>query len=275
MAFEKSTWRLIKSPPLPGALNMAIDEAILEAAGRGTVPPTLRLYSWKPACLSLGYAQPISDVNRAQLAANHWDLVRRPTGGRAILHADELTYSVAGPLNEPRLAGDILSSYRRLAQALLAALMQLSLPVQAMQKEKGEKSAEPEPICFEVPSSYEITVNGKKLVGSAQTRRKDGVLQHGTLPLHGDLTRITQALAFPNEASQVRAAERLLERAATVELALNRVVTWEEAAQAFARAFREILHLEFHPATLTAAEQTRAEQLLQEKYSNSEWTEKL
>ena len=94
-------------------------------------------------------------------------------------------------------------------------------------------AAAPNPVCFEVPSTYEITVDGKKLVGSAQARRKEGVLQHGSLPLAGDLTRIIQVLAFPDEASRSRAAERLLSRATTVETALGRSVSWEEAARAY------------------------------------------
>ena len=196
---KPATWRLIRSVPAHGAWNMAVDEAILESTSHGINPPTLRLYSWAPPCLSLGYAQPASDVDLTALEVHGWDLVRRPTGGRAILHTDELTYSVCGPETDPVLAGDILSSYQRLSSAILSALQQIGLGVQALPKEKDDANTQPEPICFEVPSNYEITINGKKLVGSAQSRRKGGVLQHGTLPLTGDLARITQALNFPDE----------------------------------------------------------------------------
>ena len=115
---------------------MAVDEAIFEASTRGDVPPTLRLYAWEPACLSLGYAQPVADVDEARLHANGWELVRRPTGGRAILHTDELTYSVTGPQDEPILAGEIMSSYRRLSSAILAAVEQIGVGVQALPQEK-------------------------------------------------------------------------------------------------------------------------------------------
>jgi lipoate-protein ligase A len=97
----KDSWRLLVTPPARGAWNMAVDEAILEAVGRGASLPTLRLYAWEPACLSLGYAQPIGDVDQPRLRARGWDLVRRPTGGRAVLHTDELTYSVIAPPGEP------------------------------------------------------------------------------------------------------------------------------------------------------------------------------
>jgi len=100
-----TTWRLINTPPARGAWNMAMDEAIMEHIGRDEVLPTLRLYAWDPPCLSLGHAQSFKDVDTARLASHGWDVVRRMTGGRAILHTDELTYSVTGPANEPRLAG--------------------------------------------------------------------------------------------------------------------------------------------------------------------------
>jgi lipoate-protein ligase A len=276
MPFSQTTWRLIRSPAARGAWNMAADEAILESSGRGETPPTLRLYAWSPPCLSLGYAQPLSDVDLAALEQRGWELVRRPTGGRAILHTDELTYSVAGPLDEPRLAGGVLESYRILAAALLRALQLLGIPAQADEKPAAAapQGAQPNqnPVCFEVPSNYEITVGGKKLIGSAQARRKEGVLQHGSLPLHGDLTRIVQALIFPDPQAQARAAERLLQRATTVERVLGRPLEWEQAAQAFAQAFAETLNLQLLPGDLTPEERRRAEALLAEKYASPAWT---
>jgi lipoate-protein ligase A len=275
------TWRLLLHPtPARGAWNMAVDEAILEACGRcpelvegrGDSLPTLRLYAWEPACLSLGYAQQIRDVDLERLHARGWDLVRRPTGGRAVLHVNELTYSVTGPLNEPRLAGTVLESYNRLAAALTEALRLLDLPVQ-VQEHSQSSSRTANPVCFERPSTYEITVGGKKLVGSAQARRKAGVLQHGSLPLTGDLRRILQALVYPDEESRTRAAERLLRQATTVETALGRVVTWDEAAEAFVSAFRSVLALDLQPASLTPRELSRAEELLSAKYASPNWTE--
>src|SRR5512133_3127465 len=114
---QLSQWRLIKTTPASGAWNMAVDEAILEAVGRRQALPTLRLYAWAPPCLSLGFAQPVRDVDQAALTRNGWELVRRPTGGRAILHTDELTYAVSAPPDEPRVAGSVLESYCRLAGA--------------------------------------------------------------------------------------------------------------------------------------------------------------
>jgi lipoate-protein ligase A len=269
------TWRLLLTSPARGAWNMAVDEALLESVGRGASLPALRLYAWQPPCLSLGYAQPFTDVDLPRLKERGWEVVRRPTGGRAILHTDELTYSVIAPPDEPRLAGTLLESYNRLAQALLAALRLLGLPVEMQERSAASQAGNTNPVCFEVPSTYEITVGGKKLVGSAQARRKEGVLQHGSLPLSGDLRRILQVLAFPDEAVRARAAERLLRRAATVESVLGRLVVWEEAAQAFIAAFGDTLDLDLQPRGLTPAEESRLEELVKNKYAHPEWTQRV
>jgi len=208
--------------------------------------------------------------------------VRRPTGGRAILHTDELTYSVIGPEDEPRLRGGVLESYRNLAQALLNALHRLGIPAQALEnREKIDSSLneqvskannELNPVCFEVPSIYEITVDGKKLIGSAQRRQKKGVLQHGSLPLTGDLGRITQVLHFEDTEARQAATGRLLMRATTVESVLSREVTWEEAARAFRDGFSDVLNLKLIPQGLSERELERAKLLVRDKYANPQWT---
>jgi len=267
-------WRLIITPPARGAWNMAVDEAILEQIGQHVSPPTLRLYAWTPACLSLGHAQPFADVDMNRLKQHGWEIVRRVTGGRAILHADELTYSVIAPLNEPRVDGSVLESYNRLAQALLLAVKSLEIPVE-IKEGKSNNNPSPNPICFEVPSTYEITVNGKKLIGSAQARKKKGVLQHGSLPLTGDLARICETLVFENESAREDASKRLLERATTVESALGRGISWETAAQAFVQAFEAQLGLNFEKGSLSESEFKRAEELVKEKYDRPSWTERV
>lgn len=271
---EKTTWRLLKHEPARGAWNMALDEAILEASAAGESLPTLRLYAWQPACLSLGHGQPLADVDMERLSNHGWDVVRRPTGGRAILHTDELTYAVIGPKDEPRLVGDILTSYKRISGALMAALAIIGLPVQAQPQSPSLPNRSPDPVCFEVPSNYEITAGGKKLVGSAQARRAEGVLQHGTLPLHGDLSRITQALVYASETERRQAAEKLLARATTAESVLGRSVSWEEAAEAFVQAFSERLDLNLEIGEISEGEKQRAQQLVVEKYAHPDWTGK-
>jgi len=267
-------WRLLITPRARGAWNMALDEAILEHIGRSESIPTLRLYAWEPACLSLGHAQPFADVDVNRLQARGWEVVRRITGGRAILHTDELTYSVIAPNDEPIIAGTVLESYNRLAQALLLAVKNLELPVE-MQEGKPNDNTSPNPVCFEVPSTYEITVDGKKLIGSAQARKKEGVLQHGSLPLTGDLARICEALVFENESGRAEASKRLLARATTVESALGRAPSWESAARAFIHAFEAQLGLNVKRGELSESESRRTDELVKEKYDHPSWTERV
>ena len=269
-----STWRLIHTFSARGAWNMAADEAILEHIHRGESPATLRLYTWRPACLSLGHAQSFKDVDMKRVQSNDWEVVRRATGGRAILHTDELTYSITGSAEEPALAGGVLESYNRLAQALLYAIHSLGLPVEIKEENQESSGQNLNPICFEVPSSYEITVQGKKLIGSAQARKKEGVLQHGSVPLTGDLARICQALIFENEDAREKAAMRLLEHATTVESVLGRRVSFEEAGQAFVKGFEAQLGIQFERGGMSSSEIKRTEELVIEKYTHPSWTER-
>ncbi len=254
---------------------MAVDEAILEAVGAYRSLPCLRLYAWEPACLSIGYAQPAADIDPDRLSGLGWDWVRRPTGGRAILHTDELTYSVIAPLGEPRVLGSVLESYQRLSTALLAALSALKIPAEAHPLRSIGNAPENGPVCFEVPSNYEIVSGGKKLIGSAQARRKEGVLQHGTLPLYGDLKRITQVLKFPDEEKRQAAGERLLAHAITVETVLGCRIDWQTLAEAFIHGFQSTLNLDFVRDELTDAEREHARQLVADKYSHPAWLNRI
>lgn len=266
------TWRLVISGITDGAMNMAVDQAIMEAVAVERVPPTLRFYAWEPPCLSLGYTQPVGDVDRARLVAQGWDLVRRMTGGRAILHTDELTYSVAVRAGDSMVSGDIVESYRRISQALLGGLRLLGAVPQA-----DRKTGDPHPqangaVCFEVPSHYEITVSGKKLIGSAQVRKFGAVLQHGSLPLTGDISRICLALVFDDEAQRETIRARVRQRAATLEDVLGHPVPWDDAVTAMIGSFEQTFSLTLDQApSLTPEEQARAAELRGTQYSAEGW----
>jgi len=267
--YPLADWRLLGTGLADGATNMAIDEAILWAAAEGKSPPTLRFYGWEPPCLSIGYSQPMEgqvDVDRCREVGV--DFVRRPTGGRAILHADELTYSVVAPQAEPRVAGGVIESYRRLSAGLVAGLRELGLAVAQVEttNDKGESAA-----CFDAPSSYEITVDGKKLVGSAQVRKKGVVLQHGALPLEGDIARIFDFLKMPSEERREELKQELRARATSLELALGHSVPFEEVARHLAAGFAQALNLRLVPGQPSEHELALAEKLRREKYATREW----
>jgi lipoate-protein ligase A len=278
LTYPATTWRLIIDGATDGATNMAVDEAILTGVREGTSLPTLRLYAWSPPCLSLGRNQPLDDVDLEACQAGGVDVVRRPTGGRAILHVDELTYSVAVLEADPRAAGGVLASYRRLSEGLLAGLGQLGVvALQALGQRKP--AADLTAICFDTPSDYEITVRppgypsvgGRKLVGSAQWRAGGGVMQHGSLPLHGDIARIVGYLAM-SEGERETQRQALRVRATTLAQAQGRMIPFRRAAQAMAQGFATALNLTFTRGALTAQEQSLAVALRCERYANQAWT---
>jgi lipoyl(octanoyl) transferase len=273
---QPANWRLIISGPAEGPYNMALDEAILQSVGDRLSPPTLRLYAWDPPCLSLGFSQPIADIDLPILEQNGWQLCRRPTGGRAILHTDELTYAIIGPTDDPLLRGGVMESYRRIAAALQNTLIGLGLEARADKEYNLPAGINSQAaVCFEAPSNYEITVQGKKIIGSAQARKAHSVLQHGSLPLYGDLTRITTAVRYPDKESREIAAQRLLEHAGTVEMFLNTRTTWREAANTFIDAFQKTLKINLKAGQLTAEETRRASVLLEEKHTSQQWLAKI
>ena len=248
---------------------MARDEAISRAVNAGAQLPTFRLYGWNPSCISLGLSQRVSTTDQAACEADGIGLVRRATGGLAILHTNELTYSIAMPIKHPLAEGDVMSSYRRIAVAIIAALKKMGVTnahADAVAREDKAKG----PVCFEAPSDYEVmsapmSQGGKKLVGSAQWRRVDGVLQHGSLPLYGNIARICRYLIGAPPPEAVR------EHAATISGVLGRHVGWDEAAEAYQQAFAEVLDLQFTAGTLSAEEQQTTRELLGTKYGNDAW----
>jgi lipoate-protein ligase A len=271
---EPNQWRLMIDPPASGSWNMAVDDALLEAAQEDGYLPTLRLYSWNPPCLSLGHAQHIREVDLVALKKMGWDLVRRPTGGRAILHIDELTYSITGNAEQPILHGGILESYQRISRAFIQMLQRYSLDPRSREESQQAKS-QVEPVCFEIPSNYEITVAGKKIIGSAQARRKNAILQHGAIPLTGDISRIIKVLSYTDEDTRRKAAQRVILRATTIEDQTGKPVSWHQSAMDLVQAFEETHSMVFINGKLTEEEAASAKRIEQEKYSSKLWNERI
>ena len=272
-SYPRATWRLIVDAEAPGAANMAADEAILNSVIDGASLPTLRFYRWHPPCLSLGRNQKLAEVDLPACRAAGVDIVRRPTGGRSILHTDELTYSVSLPQADPRAEGGVVEGYRRLSEGLLAGLERLGVrAVQAASRKAP--GGPPTPVCFESPSDYEITVGGRKLIGSAQWRTRGGALQHGTLPLHGDLARVVGFLAFSAAERQAQ-RQRLRQRALTLEEAAGTRHSFDRVAQALAEGFAAALNLDLAPGELSAEERALSAELRDSRYAHPDWTARL
>lgn len=253
-------WRLVLDPPRDGPANMAIDEALVLSAQMEWGQPTLRLYSWEHPTVSVGYLQSIEGViDPIACRALGIPLVRRPTGGGALLHHRELTYSLALPL--PNGNRGVLHDYRWISRCLLLGLRRLGVAARLSQGRRGAERGRG--LCFLAPSRYELAVDGRKLVGSAQRRLSRALLQHGSILIAIDYPRWTAV--FPH-------GTELISRATALEPLLGRSCALEELADALVGGFMEGEGVQFEIGGLTAEEQALAQELLVKRYRNTEWT---
>jgi lipoate-protein ligase A len=275
------TWRLLNTGFRDGAWNMAVDEVLWRGVQEGKSPPTLRFYAWEPATLSLGYAQPVErDIDLGALERLGIPMVRRATGGRAVLHDKELTYSVVFPddLRERESAearaGDpsndhstqpILRDYAFVSQGLVLGLRNLGVRAELAPAVYRPDPKDRSGACFSSASAYEVMVNGKKIVGSAQRRGGGAVLQHGSVPLALDIELLTSLFKVRSPKARTRLAENLAAKMMSVNEALEgREVNYEVACASFESGFREMFG-ELVPSDLTPDERDAAERVAIEK----------
>lgn len=257
-AAASRAWRLLDTGAARGSMNMAIDDALMDSVRHGGAP-VLRLYRWDPACLSLGRNQPAHGFYDLRvLEEAEVDVVRRPTGGRAVLHDDELTYSV---ICGDRDIGPPRAAYAKINEVLVKGLAALGAPA-AIQAASGAPAPVPSTVpCFADPVEGEVLADGRKLIGSAQVRRDGVLLQHGSLPFR------------PGHASLRLADMSWLAGGGTpayLETVLGHLPPWEDVARALATAWAtEIAPAE--PARLSADERTAAE-ALEPVYASADWT---
>jgi lipoate-protein ligase A len=258
-------WRYIPYHTYDSYMNMAIDEAMLIAHSEGKVPPTLRFYGWQPATLSIGYFQRAErEIDRAKVEELGLGFVRRMTGGRAVFHDQELTYSVVISEADPTISNSILDTYRNLNEALQIGLAELGLQVDntATTHETNSTAA-----CFDAPGEREFLVGGRKVIGSAQTRQRGVLLQHGSILLDLDFSTLFQIFRFPTEKIKTNFQDSV----GTIAQLLGRSVALDDVIKAFFYGFEQGLVLNLQPETLTNYEIELANQLVAEKYSQVEW----
>lgn len=244
-------------------MNMAVDEALLESylGDDAPVEPTLRLYGWDPPALSLGRRQDARGAHDPVfLASERIDLVRRPTGGAAVLHERERTYCVAGRLREEPFPGGVLDTYCRVARALVRGLELVGLEARSVGA--GPHSAGAGPLCFARTSDHEIAVGADKLVGSAQLRRRGAFLQHGSIPSRGDASRAGRATGTDGSGASFAGVEDLL----------GRTLDPAELDAALIRGFELTFDVSLCLGDLSPKEIARAEGLRRGKYTTSSWT---
>lgn len=284
---RRGPWRLVHggggaqpSPsaaitPSDSATNMAVDQALLDAVKAGSAP-VLRFYRWSPATLSFGRNQPAQGrYDRTAAAARGIEFVRRPTGGQAVLHDDELTYAVVAPVS---VIGKPRAAYALINRALLAGLRRLGVPATLAEAGALARSGSPagpavgggasngpdwDAACFRRPERGEVMVGGAKLVGSAQRTEARTILQHGSILVGGSQAPAEELLIMSKSTGEGGWT--------TVERELGRRPSWEGLVEAVLAGFGEVLGTAFDPAPLTELEAEVAASH-RTRFASDEWT---
>ncbi|MGM5484670.1 MAG: lipoate--protein ligase family protein [Nanobdellota archaeon] len=244
-------WRIIKDIETEGAMQMAVDEAIMTARIKGIVPDTLRFFTWKPPCLTVGFFQSLEkEVNLGEAKEQGVDVVRRYTGGGAVLHDKELTYSLA--VSEKDVPSDIIESYKFICDALIKGFRRLGI--------NGEFTG-----------INDIVSDGKKISGNAQTRKQGVVLQHGTILLDVDVERMFSLLKVSDEKTRDKMIDKVKERVTSLKQELGKEADIEDVKASLLKGFDDTFDINFEEEELTDYERKLAESLYREKYSTEEW----
>ncbi|MCC7430590.1 lipoate--protein ligase family protein [bacterium] len=265
-------WRFLDTEDNDGNFNMAFDEALLNLISQNKTP-VLRFFTWKPYAVSLGNGQKITSINKQKVLAEGFEIVRRPTGGRAIFHAEELTYSIILP-NEHELAkSGITETYNKISIALLNGLKNCGLTSAEFEKSQIDfanfyKTENSFP-CFSASARYEIVVNGKKIIGSAQKKTSFGVLQHGTILIGKAHSKLVDFLNV-SEAARQKIKVEFLQKTTEISTELGFVPKLSGVKKAFLDGFSEAFCVTFVESKPFENELAETEKLLQTKIKELE-----
>lgn len=267
-------WRFLNTGSGNAFFNMAVDEAIARGVENDASPPTVRAFGWTPPAVSFGYAQRIGrEVDAARCRQRGIHLVRRPSGGRAVLHWNELTYSVACRGDDPLLGGAIQESYRKISACLVAGLQRLGVAARfeprrtPVSSPRGEGLTSP---CFSSTTQYEVTLDDRKIIGSAQRRLGGVLLQHGSLLLGPEHKRLIDLLPDRRQPLKER-FRRELDRHTVSLSEAGRPADFDTVARALRDGFEKILDVTLIESTLTPEETADAERLVITKYGTESW----
>ncbi|PTK79846.1 octanoyltransferase [Staphylococcus haemolyticus] len=269
------TWNFINTGSHDPYYNMAMDEALLNFVSRGEIDPVVRFYTWNPATLSVGYFQRLKkEIDIDKVNEKGFGLVRRQTGGRGVLHDKELTYSVIVSEEHPNMPSTVTEAYRVISEGLLEGFKLLGIEAYfaiPRSKEEREKLKQPRSaVCFDAPSWYELVVEGRKIAGSAQTRQKGVILQHGSLLQDVNVDELFDMFIFKNDRLKDKMKKAFVDKAVAINDIADRHISIEEMEKAFEEGFKKGLNIEFKPLTLSD-EQIKEVKELEEKYRSDEW----
>ncbi|MBF2231498.1 lipoate--protein ligase family protein [Staphylococcus epidermidis] len=268
-------WNFINTGSKNPYYNMAMDEALLNFVSRGEIDPVIRFYTWNPATLSIGYFQRLQKgIDIDKVKEKGYGLVRRQTGGRGVLHDKELTYSVIVPESHPNMPSTVTEAYKIISQGLLEGFKNLGFETYfAIPRSKEERDKLKQPrssVCFDAPSWYELVVEGRKIAGSAQTRQKGVILQHGSILQDIDIDDLFDMFIFKNERLKAKMKENFVQKAVAINDISNQHITLNEMENAFKSGFKKGLNIDFKPLELTEKQKEEVQEL-EEKYRSEAW----
>jgi lipoyl(octanoyl) transferase len=260
---DQYSWRIIQDSLCDGALNMITDRAILMACNEGRVPATLRLYGWQRPTLSIGYSQEISQyIDLESCERNNIPVVRRFTGGRALLHQYEMTYSVIAPIPHPNFPGSLRGSFELISKAILESLKIGGIEEATVAEKKSIRDVSGRsPACFSMANHCEITVRGKKLVGSAQRRLRSAFLQHGSVILDMDPKLTHTLLKYSSKAQKQAVLDSLVSNTTSLKQLLQNNLENYEVNQWFLEGFKKTFRGNWNIGKLTLEESNLIENL--------------
>lgn len=246
-------FRLLLTGHQDAFTNMAIDESIMIHVGQRISPPTIRFYGWQPPAVSIGYFQGLSEeVDLIKCKELGVDYIRRITGGGAVFHESEVTYSLSILNDNPIVPDKVLESYKVICGGIIEGLLELDI------------KADFAPL-------NDIVVDGKKISGSAQTRRQHTILQHGTLLLDTDLKKMFSILKVPSEKLRDKLISDIKERVTSIKNIISREVDFSEICFTLKRGFENSLNSELVEGTLSETEISLANEIKRDRYTNSDW----
>ncbi len=261
-------WRVLDFQRYNAFENMAIDEAIFRETVNKKKPPTIRFYGWQPAAVSIGYFQDVQEeVNIEKCRENGVDIVRRLSGGKAVAHSDEVTYSVIASDKEELFPPDILGTYKIISNCIAYGLAYLGIKAVLAENGRTLSDTDFKSCCFSVPSRNELLVSGRKICGSAQFRTNSGFLQHGSLLMNFDPVETASFLLPKRSPVQL---QKLKNSVAAINEEVAQPVNEKEICSSLKKGFSEVLGIKLVEDSLTFAEEELARKLLK-KYTDSKW----
>lgn len=253
---------------------MAIDEAIMISHKEGKTPPTLRFYTWEPACMSIGYFQKLEDeIDLDKCRELAIDCVRRATGGRAVLHDDELTYSIVVSEDNSLMDPSITLSYKFISEGLSKGLNLNGIKVDELSKGERIGRENLSSACFNAHSFYEITINNKKVVGSAQNRKEGIILQHGSIIINFDVEKLFSMIKTQDDKIKQRLINFTSKKASGIQNETGKIVNINEMQENLIKGLKQHLDVEFIEDDLSEYEIDLANKLYK-KYSSDEYNKK-